>query len=375
MRDPKEYHRHERNDPLTPEQLREHPYDFVSIPAEPATVDTAVGHDRYHPQRLTGNLTLVYETLSPLHVGSGVFESASECGLEGGITPVRGIVRSQGRSVLPGSGWKGAVRARFEAITRSRLCLVDTQSREPAFKVPDALKGADRSHSVRITDPRVGKNRPLGTISEAQLSRLSPAEALFGAMGYRGRLHPSDGRIEGPSATKPLRVAPLDGPVMHRRAKPGASANTGGSNIAISEVEGRKFYYDGDVVHSRTSPRNGGGPGAYDNVDHVPAGCTITLEVHLESVTLAELGALLISAGHGGDTGILRFGGYKPAGLGKVRLQQARPDLREGSSARTWRRQGLAEIDVAKAITAARDQLIDLAALSELHQVTTRKRP
>ena len=56
-----------------------------------------MGHHRYLQDRLSGNLALVYETLDPLHVGCGVFEAASECGLAGGRTPVRGIVRRQVR--------------------------------------------------------------------------------------------------------------------------------------------------------------------------------------------------------------------------------------------------------------------------------------
>lgn len=372
MRDREAYHRHGRNDPLTPEQLQEHPYDFVSLPAGRPAAGNAIEHHRYFSNRLSGNLTLTYETLSPLHIGSGVFEAASECGLADGPTPVRGIVRCQGRPVLPGSGWKGAVRARFEAITRSRLGLADTMSMEPGFKVPEALKGPPSKHKVRIADPRVTHDlRPLRTVSHRDLPRLSPAEAVFGALGYRGRIHPGDGRIEGPLASRALRVAPLDGPVMHRLAKPGKSRNTGGSQIEIAEVEGRKFYYDGDIVHSRSRD---GSRETYELIDYVPAGCTITLDVHLESFTVAEVGALLLSAGHGNDTGILRFGGYKPAGLGKVKLVTAKPQLATGSTADQWRR-GTGELDLAAAVARAREQLVDSEALAELHAVTTRKRP
>ncbi len=378
MRDREAYHRAGRNDPLTPDQLREHPYDFVSLPPKLALPKTAVGHDRFHPGRFTGRLTLVYETTSPLHVGSGVFETAEECGLEGGATPVRGIVRAQGRPVLPGSGWKGAVRARFEAITGSRLGLVDTQSREPAFKVPGALKESEqssRSHQVRIVDPRVTAAQPLRTIREGDLDQLSPAEALFGAMGYRGRIHPSDGRIEGPPASRPLKVAPLDGPVMHRLAKPDKAHNTGGANITISEVEGRKFYYDGEVVHSRTTASHGAPRETWEFVDFVPAGCTIHLDVHLESVTLGEIGALLLSAGQGDNVGILRFGGYKSVGLGKVRLKEIKPRLGTTTTTRSWRRETSDEVDLARAIEVAKEKMVDADALSELHEVTTRIRP
>ncbi len=373
MRDRDAYTRLGRNDPLSPQQLREHPYDFVSLPDRPARGD-AVGHDRYAAGRLTGTLRFVYETLAPLHVGSGAFETAEECGLKGGALPVRGIVRRQGRPVLPGSGWKGAVRARYD---RSRLGLVDDRSREPAFKVPDELKGPDTTHNVKITDRRVtGALRPAGVVwSPEKLKELSPGEALFGCMGYRGRVHPGDGEIEGGAAREPLQVAPLDSPVMHRLAKPGRAKNTGGRDIEISEVEGRKFYYDGDVVHVREMEEAAGTRKVYEYVDSVAPGATLTIEVHVDSLSLAELGALLLSAGYGEEVGIVRFGGFKSVGLGKVRLRDVAARLASGSPVRTWRRRNDKVDDFGPAIDAARRGVVDARALSELDEVTRRRRP
>jgi CRISPR/Cas system CSM-associated protein Csm3 (group 7 of RAMP superfamily) len=375
MRDRDEYLRQGRNDPYSAEQMQEHPYDFVSLPEKPAQ-GMAVGHERYHAERWSGSLTLAYEILSPLHVGSGVFETAQDCGLTGGATPVRGITRRCGRPVLPGSGWKGAVRARFEAITRSRLGLADTKSREQEFKVPHALRAGKGPHFVQIKDRRVTDAlKPLGTVKgERALVRLSPAEALFGCMGYRGRIHPNDGSIEGPAAKDPLQVAPLDGPVMHRLAAPGATFKGKGKQIEISQVEGRKFYYDTEVIHSRKIDVRGGTREVYELIDHVPAGGVVSIQVHVESVTLAELGALLIGAGYGAEVGIVRFGGYKPVGLGKVRLRSVNSQLWRGTTARTWRRPAPEEVDVPGVVKAAVGALVDQDALRELHQVTTRKR-
>ncbi len=373
MRDADEYLRQGRNDPLAPEQLKEHPYDFVSLPSEPAT-GQATGHDKYPRNRWTGWLRLRYKTLTPLHVGSGVFETARECGLGDRATPVRGITRRRGRPVLPGSGWKGAVRNRFEAITRSRLALADTRARQPLFKVPEALKTGRGSHSVQIQDRRVtGGLRPLGVVRRPdQLGDLSPAEALFGCMGYRGRVHPGDGAIEGPSASEPQRIAPLESPVMHRLAKPGKSSSTSGT-IVISEVEGRKFYYDGPLVESRQTRQNGGE--SYEYIDAVAAGATIRVDVHLQSLTDAEIGALLVSAGYGDGAGVMRFGGFKSVGLGKVVLEQAEAELGRGNDTSSWRRKPAAPFDLAAAVAAARKTLIDARALDELDQITRRRRP
>jgi RAMP superfamily protein len=375
MRDPEQYKKHGRKNPLSPDQRQEHPYDFVSLPQGPAR-GQAVGHDRFLANRLTGRLTLVYKALSPLHVGSGVFETAAQCGLAGADTPVRGIARKLGVPVLPGSGWKGIVRARFEAITRSNLGTRTRLSKVDAWKLPSELRTGAEKIEVRLTDPRLAGLRPIGQVRDGNdLAALSPADAVFGALGYRGRIHPADGVIEGPTAREPLPVPPLEGPAAHRLAKPGAAHNTEDGRVEISEVEGRKFYYDGPLLQSRPKKGEEDWRPVQELIDSVPAGCTITIDVQVESLTEAELGALLVSAGWGDDVGIVRFGGYKPAGLGKVRLVAVTGEVRRGTSTRHWRRPAGEAVDPARlAEIARREGLIDPAALAELHAVTARLR-
>ncbi len=384
MRNRKHYEEHGRNDPLSPDQRKEHPYDFVSLPDRPAK-GKVTGHDRFLADRLTGKLIFVYETLTPLHVGSGVFETAAECGLAGGSKPVRGIVRKLGRPVLPGSGWKGVVRARFEAITNSRLGTRTRLSMVEDWKLPRELR-PDRKGRVRVDlyDPRlpdlesISISRSHGESDKNvndKLAKLSPAEALFGSMGYRGRIHPSDGVIEGPASREPLPVPPLEGPAAHRLAKPGKARKRDGGGVEILEVEGRKFYYDGPILDSRPTGGNGDRGPARELIDSVPAGCTITLEIHFESLTESELGALLVSAGWGEKVGIVRFGGYKPAGLGKVRLNDVKGEACRGWSTRRWQRPASEAIDLDRAVkTAENEGIIDAKALAELHEVTTRLR-
>lgn len=373
MRDPKQYQEHGRNDPLDDEQRRQHPYDFVFLPDQPVN-GVAGGHNRYADDRLTGLVTFVYETLSPLHVGSGVFETAAQCGLAGGDQPVRGIVRRQGKPVLPGSSWKGVVRARFEAITGSRLGVQTRPGKIDKVKLPEALRpfGGGGKVRVEITDSRLLRLKPADT--RTRLEELSPADVLFGAMGYRGHLHPGDGEITGPSLPKPLSVPPMESPAAHRLAKPGAAQRTDDC-VEISEVEGRKFYYDGPLLESRSTEGDDRRQ-SLEHVDAVPAGATITMEVHLESVTDAELGALLVSAGHGSEVGVMRFGGFKPAGLGKARLVEVRGALHRGVAIRGWHRPPPEPFDPDRVVaTATGAGLIDPAALRELHEVTTRTRP
>lgn len=378
MRDPSAYLEEGRSDPLAPDQLEEHPYDFVSLPAALAR-GAAVGHDKSSTGRLSGHLLLVYRNDTPLHIGSGVFETAEDCGLQGGTMPVRGIVRRLGRPVLPGSSWKGAVRARFEAITRSPLGVAAHGGREDVAKLPQPLIPPDARDKVDVRLPqlpaasRINRGRKGDHEIRNELAELGPAEALFGAMGYRGRLHPGDGEIAGDVATVPLAVPPLESPAVHRLAKPGA-ASVVGNHIEITDVEGRKFYYDGPLLDHRIL-QGGANRRIYEWIDHVPAGSTIRLKVVVESVTEAEIGALLVSAGMGSDAGILRFGGYKPAGLGKVTLAKAEGTLHRLFGTTAWRRPPGQPLDATSAVAAAHASgLIDAGALAELNAITTRLR-
>jgi CRISPR/Cas system CSM-associated protein Csm3 (group 7 of RAMP superfamily) len=375
MRDPSQYEEHGRTNPLSDEQRRQHPYDFVSLPLRPVK-GSAVGHDRYLPGRLTGILTFTYQTVTPLHVGSGVFETAAQCGLSGGSQPVRGIVRRLGKPVLPGSSWKGAVRARFEAITQSRLGVSTRLAKVEPAKLPRVLRPLERGGKVKIEvlDGRLQNLEPADVRNPSQLANLSPADALFGAMGYRGRLHPVDGVITGPLLEHPLSVPPLESPAAHRLAKPGA-VHRADHGVEISEVEGRKFYYDGPLLESRAKEGDDRRP-VLEHIDAVPAGATITIDVLVESVTEAELGALLVCAGHGEGIGVVRLGGYKPAGLGKVRLTAVKGDLYRGLPTRGLRQAAPEPLDPEGAVKAAhREGLIAPSALAELHTITTRTRP
>jgi hypothetical protein len=364
-----------RSDPHSPAQMLEHPYDFVSLPDRPAK-GAAVDHGSYPDDRWSGVLSLVYRTESPLHVGSGVFEMQEECGLGQGRSPVRGILRSRGKPVLPGSSWKGAVRARFEAITNSTLALAMTSSKEPRVKVPEVLRQGTGKHTFQISDPRVQSLQFPPTVKEpSEIADLSPADALFGCLGYRGRVLPMDGEIEGPKATEPLAVAALDSPQMHRLAPPGDLEHAGGSKYRLARVEGRKFYYDGDVVHYRAIRSRGGERQVFETIDHIPEGCKITIEVRLVAVTQEELGALLVSAGYGEGVGVVRFGGYKPAGLGRVRLEDAEARFHRGHDTQRWHRPRPEPHDLDAAVAAARRALVDEGRLKEVDLVTTMKRP
>ena len=383
MRDPRAYAAEGRNDPHSPQQRGEHPYDFVSLPDRPAQ-GQAILHHRIPKDRWSGTLRLVYRLETPLHVGSGVFENAKDLGLSNRDQPVRGIVRSADRPVLPGSSWKGVVRSRFEAITNSRFALAPRTRAEDEAKVPQALWKGKGKHHFDLRDSRLSALAPLKTVRRpSDLASASPADAVFGCMGYLGRVAPSEGVIEGPRAKNPLLVPALESPQPHRLAQPGGLQHEQGVRYSITRVEGRKFYYDGDIRHSDSprsqlpgqSDRDRDREPAWEPVDQVPAGSTITLEVAVRSLSEAEIGTLLVAAGHGDDVGIVRLGGYKSAGLGKAVLVETTARLHRGPGARSWRRDDPEAFDLESAIAEGRASLIDRGRLAELHQVTTMRRP
>ncbi len=395
MRDRQAYVDAGRNDPHDDQQRLEHPYDFVSLPATPAK-GSPVLHDRVDSKLLTGTLRLKYRLDSPLHVGSGGFENAKDLGLDTKDRTIRGMVRSGGQPVLPGSSWKGVVRSRFEAITDSRLGVFKRNMKEASNKLPDALKEGvpqEKKYSVKLEDPALKSLQPFSIrskdLKEAAdptrkatdlLQRASPADLLFGCMGYLGRVRPGEGRIEGPAANAYLEVPAQESPQPHRLAKSGAIEYRNGwpsGHFAIDRLEGRKFYYDGDLRQPRESLPGGGKDStpSFEPIDHVPAGATLTIEVSLACLSEAEIGALLIAAGKGEDVGIIRFGGYKSAGLGKATLVEAFTKLFRGPRLQAWQRGEPEPFDMDKAVETARASLVKAGPLRELHDVTTLRRP
>jgi hypothetical protein len=162
---------------------------------------------------------------------------------------------------------------------------------------------------------------------------------------------------------------------MHRLAQPGQIQKRGPGKLAIVKVEGRKFYYDGPLVHQRRMELRDRSKEVYEHLDSVPEGATLQLEVWLHSLTEAELGALLLSAGYADQLGSLRFGGFKSCGLGKVRLVGTEFALHRGAATRQWHRPEPVELEVSKVLAEAYIHLVDRERLEELRTVTTLRRP
>src|ERR1700752_3785470 len=105
------------------------PYQLIPFAAGQPKREKPAGHDRALEQRLTGWLDIELETLTPLHVASGITDFVKGGGREQlallqvsiGRFHVSDPDKIVSRAVLPGSSIKGAVRSLAEALSPSCL--------------------------------------------------------------------------------------------------------------------------------------------------------------------------------------------------------------------------------------------------------------
>ena len=234
------------------EPSREKPYDYVRGPSvERTPLAAEAGHEQFARGRYTGRLVYQLETLSPVFVASGRYARGEEVGLD--VSIVRSHYKVGKHAAVPGSSLKGAVRAVFEAVTPS--CMV-----------------TDRRQSCQA---KSGKNPD-----------LCPACAVFGAMGYLGRVSFSDA-VLCESQTRLYHIQALYAP-RRRDSR-------------------RKFYRHGV---RRDDPNN-------EPIEAIPQGRRLTGHLDFKDLNAEELGALFFSLGLDGSF-CLKIGGGKPACLGAV---------------------------------------------------------
>ncbi|MBX7223830.1 MAG: hypothetical protein K1Y36_28200 [Blastocatellia bacterium] len=331
MRDRNKYKEAGRHDPHSPEQMVEHPYDFVEFPQRVETVGTKgverLYHDRSIPNTLTGKLKLEFTALSSITVGSGLLELAGDVGLKGDEV-VRGIVMRDGKPIIPGASIKGAVRSNYELITLSTMASFgirvtepyDAQDRERS-KIPRPVleeAGVNNSGKVEvILDGTMDHLRASTVKNPNDLARLCPASALFGAMGYRGRLHFNDATVrEMPPKTEPIKTPGLNQPHLHRvgftlTRRPGAN------RLTVTDLFGRKVYYNTEGEDTGNEPSN-----------YLPKGTILETEITFLSLLPEELGGLLAALATDNEF-LFRLGGGKPAGRGKVQVSLKHMELSE----------------------------------------------
>jgi CRISPR/Cas system CSM-associated protein Csm3 (group 7 of RAMP superfamily) len=242
---------------------------FVLIALPVANVERSAPprHDTFDSAGLTGRLELELEALTPIHVATGLLALTNRPG-----QPLaRQLVRVAGAPVIPGSSFKGCVRAIAEAITASCVRATRAPNLGP-------LRGCNRKEELCITCRTFGGPGYFGPLRFGDLPRLP-------------------GRIEIASA-----------PQLHEPGKQALFYQEEG------RPAGRKFYMHSERQAQGDTPmevcaRESRFVGAIDFTNLRPE----------------QLGLLLVSLGQHPSHGFaLKLGGFKPACYGSVRVRVAR---------------------------------------------------
>jgi CRISPR/Cas system CSM-associated protein Csm3 (group 7 of RAMP superfamily) len=266
-------------------------YGFVALPPDVRRVarDAATWGRRVRGT-LAGRIDIELTTEQPIHVGSGNKQAQHH-------TVVLRHARVRGGPGIPGSSFKGVLRARYEAITRS--C---------APFVPKAGSQKIRS-STGVKRAYLHDSALDAAVLDASCTeqRACPACALFGRMSLRSRITVTDLACAGDASFEIARMPERFGPNLHHVGN--AQLDPSGNAFEVRSLHGRKFGV-------------GRGP-ATENRQHVeviPVGTVLTGQLRVFNATPAELGGVLAALGCD-PASALKLGGGKAHGFGRVRCK------------------------------------------------------
>lgn len=280
-------------------------YGFTPLPPKPRVVERPQARfDRRVPGMVFGRLELSYKLDQPVHIGAG-----RKLVVNGGV--VRATVRSRNTAVVPGSSWKGAVRARFEAITYS--CAQQPPRRQKKIvsqTFPGYSAELDRNtqrHAVfKQCRTRAGVTAP----------SVCPACALFGLMNRRARVTFAD--LVADQATVLESIAQQYSPRLHHVGE--IRVDRRNQRLTVHSLHGRKF-------HGHRGPEP---VGKLMQIEVIPAGASISGSVRLHNVDPAELGGLLVALGFSSAPSFVKIGAGKNLGFGRVRPTRIGGELKIG---------------------------------------------
>jgi hypothetical protein len=246
-------------------------YAFVPLPPRALR---APRPEATHAQRLrgrwSGRVEVEVTTEQPVHFGSG-FRSLEEDD-SGRFRVRRGTTLAGGAPVMPGSGLKGAIRARYEAITHS--CLL--------FSPPKEVK-SDAGDFAPCTANQTPEEDVV----------LCPACALFGMMSRRARVSVEDFVVAGETRVEVAKRQEQFGPQPDQLVSKGF-------------LKGRKFA----VGIFRTEPPMDPKLLA---IEVLPRGTLLRGGLRVLNLTDAEVGGLVAALGVEPESR-LKVGGGKGVG-------------------------------------------------------------
>jgi len=242
-----------RGSPTEPKPFDFVPFDTASQRQQP------VGHGRWHNERFTGSFDCQLRALSPVHIGSGLYDL-----MNGQV--VRGFVKHGEQFIIPGASLKGVFRSIAEAISAS--CVSKTQAR-----AQDLPRGVEECKDAK---------------------QLCVCCRLFGSLGYLGRVRFKDAQPVRQTLTI-VRVPPLYSP------RPQAQIY----KDQRRRYRGRKFYYHGKLSQGQ------------EPLQAVAEDSLFTFHTDFENLTEGEIHLLLTAMGIVGGLKP-KIGGGKPVCLGSI---------------------------------------------------------
>jgi CRISPR/Cas system CSM-associated protein Csm3 (group 7 of RAMP superfamily) len=251
------------------------PYELISLPSEPPQRERPVGQHRYDPTKLSGSISLTLQVKNPIFIASGVVVRGQDISAQHKNIPLIKVgVNEDNRVLIPGSSLKGAIRAAYEAITRSCLC----KTRVDKAKIPNGFKECDRKDN------------------------LCPTCRVFGAMGWQGLIGFSDAigtDIKSSIGFMPSLYSPQNKRIAY---------------FKNGKVAGRKFYYHAVKAVSKGQK---GIP-----VQQIGIDSTFKTKLSFKNLSAAEIGTLLTVLGVSPRHDFaLKIGGGKPIGMGTVKVK------------------------------------------------------
>ncbi|HEX3047942.1 MAG TPA: RAMP superfamily CRISPR-associated protein [Bacillota bacterium] len=306
-------------------KLSEKPYAFV--PLQSVKVDDRISQNtRLKKGLVSGSLSFECLVVTPLHIGNGKLRLTTD-GNNQEMDFMHTTVSSKDKPVIPGSSFKGMLRAVFETFTHS--CMVFS----PATRNKDLLNGIPRAMQ--------------GPCRE---EKACPACAVFGSLGWRGKIRIPDlelvdgktGEIYVPTLKSPFADYPEsnkykgnarlyyahkgnDGLDQDNR-QPQPQFGDMSKNDFYKEFGwekgptticfyGRKFY-----KLNITNPQ-AGQPNAWRKAQVVTRKSVFRGKIILEGLTQTEWEDLLIALGLGHDCWYHQLGQGKPAYYGTIKLR------------------------------------------------------
>lgn len=264
-------------------------------------------HDKHVDDTLSGTLLLTWVAEQPIHIGSG-FKS-----LERGV--VRQAVRLGDVLCIPGSTLKGALRARYSAIT----CSCAAAPRHSEMSIRSSTYGSRGVRRARIL-PSALRHDAFGRCT---LAGACPTCALFGQLALRSRLVVTDALPDNLSRAS-ARIPPQFGPNLHHVGH--FDLNTERKTLDLDGLHGRKFA----VGRDERPPPPGCRPTdslPKQDIEVIREGSRLSSEVRFLNLTPPELGGLIAALGFA-PRSRLKIGGGKSQGLGRLRLEALDPWFR-----------------------------------------------